>query len=401
MLKKMENNTGNFYIDVASIQKEKHANEICGDVFLTKKVSAEDRTIIVLSDGLGSGIKANILASVTASMAVNFTSMNAPLAHTAEIILSTLPVDRERKVGYSSFTIIDIEAGGTIHFVEYGNPEILYFRENETLELKKTPVTIKNRFRLKQPLFYSNCTGRRNDRIVVCSDGISQSGIGSRAYPFGWGIKNVNAYIRDEISRHPGISSFDLCRKLLANAIANDTFKAKDDITAGVVYLREARRLMVCSGPPYDENKDTMLARDLDRFAGTKIICGGTTANIIAREMHREICTNLSHTSFQLPPVSSMDNIDLITEGILTLGKAHRLLEEGFKPDLVSKDPAVMLCNHFLLHDEIVFVVGTKVNEAHQDPSLPVELEIRRNVIKKIARELEDNYLKTININYI
>lgn len=395
------NNDNRFFIDVAGLQKEKFANEICGDVFLTKKVSAEDRTIIVLSDGLGSGIKANILASMTASMAVNFTSMNSPLAHTAEIIMNTLPIDRERKVGYSSFTIIDIEEGGTIHLVEYGNPEIIYFRENEPVQLRKTPVKIKSKYRLKQSLYYSSFTGKKNDRIVICSDGVSQSGIGSKVYPFGWEIKNVNEFVKQEINKEPSISSFDLSRKLINKAIANDAYKAKDDITAGVVYLREARRMMICSGPPYDNKKDTLLAKDLDLFDGTKIICGGTTANIIARELHRDILTDLSFTGHHLPPVSKMEKIDLITEGILTLGKAHSLLEENFKPDFTSKDPAVMLCNQFMLHDEILFVVGTKVNEAHQDPNLPVELEIRRNVIKKIARELEDNYLKKISINYI
>jgi serine/threonine protein phosphatase PrpC len=397
----MNNNKTRFYIDVASVQKEKHANEICGDVFLTKKVSAEDRTIIVLADGLGSGIKANILASMTASMAVNFTSMNVPLDRTAEIIMNTLPIDRDRKVGYSSFTIIDIEASGIIHFVEYGNPEIIYFRNNNCIRFDKTRMNVKNKFRLKQPLYYSTFTGKKDDRIIVFSDGISQSGIGSKPYPFGWETSNVSSFIQTHISNEPSISSSDLSRKLINKAIANDVYKAKDDITAGVIYLREARKLMVCSGPPYNEKKDTMLAKDLANFEGTKIICGGTTANIISRELKRELYTDLSFSVNNLPPISRMEKIDLITEGILTLGKALRLLEDDFKPDYTSKDPAIMLCNQFMLHDEIQFIVGTKVNEAHQDPTLPVELEIRRNVIKKITSVLEDIYLKKIIINYI
>ena len=397
----MNSQFDNYYIDVAFCQKEKHANEICGDVFLTKRISAEDRTIIVLSDGLGSGIKANILASMTASMAINFTSMNSPLDHTAEIIMDTLPIDRERKIGFSSFTIIDIEADGFIHIVEYGNPEVIYIRDNKLIKLSKSQIKIKEKYKLKQQLYYCNFEGNKNDRIVMCSDGVSQSGIGSKPYPFGWEMSNVTDFTKTEIAENPGISSYDLSRKLMNKAIANDAYKTKDDITAGVIYLREPRKMMICSGPPYNEAKDNSLAKDLDTFPGTKVICGGTTANIIARELKRNISTDISFTTPTLPPISRMENIDLITEGILTLGKVHRLLEDGFRPDTVSKDPAVLLCNELMLHDEIQFVVGTKVNEAHQDPSLPVELEIRRNVIKKIAKELEENYLKKIHIHYI
>lgn len=395
------NSAEKFYIDVAGFQKEKHSNEICGDVFMTRKVTNEDRTIIVLADGLGSGTKANILASMTASMAINFSSMNAPLEHTAQIILNTLPIDRERKAGYSSFSIIDIEADGAIHLVEYGNPEMVYLRNGESISLEKAMVKIRNRYRMKQALYFSSLSGKMNDRIIVFSDGISQSGIGSKVYPFGWQVKNVRAFVENEIKQEPAISSFDLSRKLTRKAIANDAYRPKDDITAGVVYLRQARKLLVCTGPPFHESKDKDLASEFDTFPGSKVICGGTTANILSRELNRTIRTEISFSQGNLPPVSKMEKVDLITEGILTLGKTHCLLEENFRPEFTSSDPATMLCNQFMLHDEIQFIVGTRVNEAHQDPTLPVELEIRRNVIKKIARELEEKYLKTIIINYI
>jgi hypothetical protein len=51
--------------------------------------------------------------------------------------------------------------------------------------------------------------------------------------------------------------------------------------------------------------------------------------------------------------------------------------------------------------DVIHFLVGTCVNIAHQDPNLPVELEIRRNVIKKIIRILEEKFLKQVKVQYL
>jgi len=390
-----------FFIDIGFSQMQKHAQVICGDVFLTRKVSEENRTIVVMSDGLGSGVKANILASMTASMALNFIAMNSPLAHTADIIMNTLPIDRERRISFSSFTIIDIESDGLVHIVEYGNPETICIRNGKPIELEKSEIKVENKYNLNQKLFHSNFKGQKEDRIVVCSDGVTQAGIGTAANPFGWSLKKTQRYVIDKIHQDPKISSYDLSKKILSKSLAIDSHKAKDDITAGTIYLREPRKLMLCSGPPYHEEKDGQLAFSLDNFAGKKVICGGTTANIIARELKRDIETNITRFSGALPPTSIIENIDLVTEGILTIGKAHKQLEEGFQYTPSPKDPATELCNMFLEHDEIYFTVGTKVNEAHQDPALPIELEIRRNVIKKIAQTLEDTYLKKTCIEYI
>lgn len=390
-----------FFIDMGFSQTQKHGQVICGDVFLTRKVSEENRTIAVMSDGLGSGVKANILASMTASMALNFISMNAPLAHTADIIMNTLPIDKERKISFSSFTIIDIESDGLVNIVEYGNPDTLCIRNGKSIEFERTEIKVKNKYKLNQKLYQSKFKGQKEDRLVVCSDGVTQSGIGSATNPFGWSLQKAQQYVLDKIAEAPDMSSHDLSKKVLAKSLAIDSHKAKDDITAGIIYLREPRKLMLCSGPPYHEEKDETLAYNLKSFEGTKVICGGTTANIIARELGLEIETNISRFTGGLPPTSKMKNIDLVTEGILTIGKAHQLLENGFQHTEHPKDPASELCKLFLENDEIHFTVGTKVNEAHQDPALPVELEIRRNVIKKIAKTLEDQYLKKTLIEYI
>ncbi len=390
-----------FFIDIGYSQQQKYSEEICGDVFLTQKVSEENRTIAVLSDGLGSGVKANILASMTASMALNFIKNNSPIAHTADIIINTLPIDKERKISFSSFTIIDIESDGLIHLVEYGNPAALLIRNGKSILLNKKEIKIKNRFNLKQKLYYSTHKGKIEDRIIICSDGVTQSGIGTASLPFGWSDKNLFDYTLKQIEKDPIIPSTYLSKKLLIQSVANDAYKAKDDITAAVIYLRQPRMLMLCSGPPYDENKDNRLAKNLDNFNGKKIICGGTTANIIARELKREITTNIKDISGNLPPASQIKNIDLVTEGILTIGKTQSILEEGYTEKKNTNDPAEMLCNMLITNDEIHFVIGTKINEAHQDPALPVELEIRRNVIKKIAQCLEHKYLKKTHIDYI
>lgn len=155
------------------------------------------------------------------------------------------------------------------------------------------------------------------------------------------------------------------------------------------------------TGPPFDQEKDRLLADFARRFDGRKVVCGGTTANILARELGRKVSVNIRDFDPEIPPASSMEGFDLITEGILTLGRVSELLENSLSAEAVHRNAAVRLLDELLNSDVIRFLVGTRINEAHQDPNMPVELEIRRNIIKKIAGILRDKYLKEVDIEYI
>jgi len=170
-------------------------------------------------------------------------------------------------------------------------------------------------------------------------------------------------------------------------------------MTCGVIYFRRPRNLLLLTGPPYDKSRDAEYARKLAEFAGKSVICGGTTAGIIARELGREIRMDLKSLSDDIPPLSVMDGVDLVTEGILTLTRAARMLEE--QKTLPAHDPAARLASVLLESDVIEFVVGSRINEAHQDPKLPMDLEIRRNIVRRLAGVLEKNYLKETSITCI
>ncbi len=385
-------------VDFAQLQKA--GNEICGDVFLSQKIREENRTIVILSDGLGSGIKANILATMTASMAMNFIKVNSPIDHTARIIMKTLPVDSFRKISFSSFTILDIIGNKQVKMIEYGNPAALILRRGRFIEPEKTEIGIGEQ-KVKQKLFTSVCEVEENDRIILFSDGVTQSGIGQPGMPFGWERKNTAGWIKAYVSAHPEAGAGELSRRVLAQALKNDGHVSRDDISCGVVYFREPRKILYCSGPPYRPDSDAYLAGRVRDFHGRVIISGGTTAQIIGRELKREIITRIDRDFRGLPPDSEMEGVDLVTEGILTIGKVSEYLEklDQLKSDIPG--PAGKIIALFAENDEIEFLIGTRVNEAHQDPKLPVELEIRRNVIKKIARLLEDKFLKKVGIVYI
>ncbi|MCT4615644.1 MAG: SpoIIE family protein phosphatase [Marinifilaceae bacterium] len=385
-----------YFVEIAYNQIKKDGKSVCGDVFLSRKIKAENRSIAILSDGLGSGIKANVLATMTASMAMNFTKINEPIERTAEIIMNTLPVDSERKISYASFSILDIENSGETKVVEYGNPQFILIRKGKDTKIDHNIVEIQNKnirlYKLK---------AEKQDRIILFSDGVSQSGMGKEDMPFGWQNKEIKKYIENLINEDKYISAHKLSRAIVNKAKKNDSYVSKDDITCSVIYFRKPRKVLVCTGPPYRKESDKLLSSKINNFEGKKVVCGGTTALIVSRELKKEINVDLKSSANGLPPVSYMEGVDLITEGILTLGGVVKILEEYNKEDKLEDSPAGRLVDLFLLNDEINFLVGTKINDAHQDPNLPVELEIRRNVVKKIVCLLEEKYLKKVNVEYI
>lgn len=388
-----------FFLDIDSYQYCKQGQYVSGDVLLTHKLKEESRAISVLSDGLGSGIKASVLATLTATMAFKYISNYADVRETAEVIMDTLPVCSVRKISYSTFTIVDIDSTGRVRIIEHGNPSYVLMRKDRSITVPKTPIQLKKW--QDREVTFSEVDLHIGDRILYFSDGVTQAGMGRREYPLGWGLESVIEQVQKWICWQDGISSAMLARKTVVRARQIDSYEPKDDISCGVIYLRRPRSLLVVTGPPYSESKDRELAQQVDSFKGTKVICGGTTATIVARELDRDIDMNMNDLDPDVPPPSEMEGIDLVTEGTLTLSKVAEILERGQKPELLRSNAASALVTILLDSDIIHFLVGTRINEAHQDPNLPVELDIRRNIVKKIMTLLEEKYLKETHRRYI
>jgi hypothetical protein len=243
---------------------------------------------------------------------------------------------------------------------------------------------------------------QREDRIIFFSDGITQAGMGEYQTPLGWGLQNVEKYVREQISWDPYISARELSRLLVEKAEGIDDHSAKDDITCGVVYYRSPRKLLVMTGAPFNRAHDHDLAKMAEHTTGRKVICGGTTANIISRLLDRKIQIDMrQQMDPKVPPSARMDGFDLVTEGTLTLGEVLRLLETGIALEDIKSNAAVRLTNMLLDSDIVKFAVGTRINEAHQDPNIPVELDLRRNIVKRIAELLETKHMKRVLIQYL
>ncbi len=394
------------FIDIDYSQIYKFGQKIGGDVFLQKRNPERNQIVAVLSDGLGSGVKANVLASLTANMAKKLSFSPMDLKHSANIIMDTLPVCKERKISYSTFSIADIRYNALnsnirVNFLEYDNPHALFFRDSTNIDWKGD-VTILNREKAfkKEEIIHNVFNLRVGDRIIIISDGVTQAGLGA-SRSLGWRLNGVKQYISDILKESPSISSRALTKQIVNKALSLDGLASKDDITCCCIYIRKPRRTLIVTGPPFLKESDELLCEKIKDFKGKKIISGGTTALIVSRHMNKKIKVDLSTWSKDVPPSSTMEGMDLVTEGMLTLSKVVYTLEKKIPLVELANDAVKKYIELMLDSDQVHFIVGTKINEAHQDPSIPVEIGIRRTLIERLRKTLEENYLKETSIEYI
>ncbi|MBP3254581.1 MAG: SpoIIE family protein phosphatase [Bacteroidales bacterium] len=392
-----------YYVEVANAQRYYEGQYICGDVFLSRRLKTQNRILSVLSDGMGHGVKANVLATLTAHMSINFAEEHKDASAIANIIMETLPVCSERHTSYSTFTIVDI-ANSSANILEYDNPECLIMRGGNIYEPEWEILQLDNIDHEGRSRTLRTCkfTPVKEDRIIYISDGVTQSGMGSDKWPFGWQRENYVNFVQQSILNDRYISAGKLAQRVVDMAHTNDNFNSKDDTSCGVIYFRDARELIIATGPPLDAAKDKEYVEKVRKFTGTKIVCGATTAEIFSREMNAEIKDNFTDMDPELPPSSSMQGVDLVTEGVLTLNKVESILN---KMTPLSKEhgngPADKIVSMLMAADKIHFLVGTRINQNHHQADMPVEIEIRRTLVNRIARLLEKKFIKDADVEYL
>jgi hypothetical protein len=294
-----------------------------------------------------------------------------------------------------------MEDNGQTTIVEYDNPYCLLLRNNRELDPGWEILELESERHKGKIIRTCSFVAQKEDRMVFWTDGVIQSGMGTRSFPFGWGRDEAVEYVMRVLGNEPFISASKMAKKVVNMAALHDGENPKDDTSCGVIYFREPRKLLLVSGPPFDERHDLDFALKVQRFQGKKIVAGGTTAELIARELALKFDAGMKSSDPELPPTSYVEGINLVTEGILTLGKVAHILENYHRDTKLGNGPADQIIRLFLESDRIHVLNGTRINVAHQDPNLPVELEIRRSVVKRIVRLLEEKFLKEVDVEYM
>ncbi len=382
------------FFDIHTASLNKKGEELCGDK--VKFIKTDRQATIVLSDGLGSGVKANILATLTAEILITMLEADIALEEVLRTIIGTLPICNTRKIAYSTFTIVGVDCE-TSRFkaINFDNPPCLYVRRGKATRLETTTETI-----LDRKIEIASGTLERGDFLSVFSDGVLYAGMGVQLN-FGWGWENIASYV-EEILKRPAHDARAIVQSVLRETQKLYGGQVGDDATLVGLYVRQRNPLMIFTGPPLDRERDEAYVERLIGFVGRKIICGGTTGNIVATCLGEAIEMDLSTIRPDLPPIGTLSCIDLVTEGILTLHKAMEYLR-NCHCDLsrlqFDNNGAYLLAREILKADSIFFLVGQRINEFYQNPLLPKNISIRRSLVEELVQLLREHQ-KEVTVEY-
>jgi len=364
--------------DVNFAFKSKEGEEVCGDSIKIKR--NEDRVVVTVSDGLGSGIKASILSTLTASLTTTMLFNDMPVDEVMRSIFSTLPKCKVRDISYANFcSVLFNSIENTCYIAEYEFPVVLLFRNGEFLELEKKKTIIEGR-EVKESCFVP----LEGDFLFVMTDGVSQAGLGTKLFPLGLGVENIKKEISNLLRYR--LTSKEIVEHLIEKAKKLDRGIKGDDALCCVLHFRVFNRLNVMVGPPSDSNLDELVVNKFINLQGKKVICGGTTAQIVGKVLKRDVKLDLRTISEDSPPIGYMDGVDLVTEGIITLTQVFRYLDGQISQLGYG---ARILVDLLEKADEIFFIVGKAINSAYQNPLFSYDMSLKFRIIQDIAKILE------------
>ncbi|HUT58294.1 MAG TPA: PP2C family protein-serine/threonine phosphatase [Phycisphaerae bacterium] len=368
------------YYEWGTRQLNKRGEELCGDSVAVSRHS--DSVTLAMADGLGSGVKANILATLTTRIAMHLLENDLPLSEVVETLGRTLPVCKVRKLAYSTFAIAQFFRDGHARVVEFDTPPAIRLRER-----KRVPFLCEERVIVGKSIREAVVELKAGDWVVFVTDGVLNAGIGGR-YPLGWGWDQASRYLEDHA--HPELSAQDLADKMGRTVSELYDGPPGDDVSIVAIKVRTKLVATVLTGPPADRSKDESVLDHFIKQRGLHVVCGGTTAKMASRHLGQPLEVDLETMKPDVPPIAHMETVDLVTEGILTLTRANELLRSGAGKDTVrfQTDGAGALVRVLLDVDHVHFIAGLAVNPAHQNPSLPAQLGIKLAVVREIAEEL-------------
>ena len=371
-----------YFIDFASGSLIKHGEELCGDnaEFYVDK----DMTVAVLSDGLSSGVKANILATLTSTIALTMVKNGLTIEETVETIIQTLPVDAEKNIAYSTFTIIKITDHNKAYIAEFDGPETFFLRRGQ---IERIPYEEKNI--CGKLVREASINLKENDVLVFVSDGALYASAG-QSLNLNWQWEDIAKYLK--LNVRESMSAREIKNNLLGVCDQLYLFEPGDDTTVCVLKATKPKKVKLLTGPPAEKEDDKKVVDRLMNNADIRIVSGGTTSQIVARELGVEVKSSSEIIDKEVPPIAYIPGIDLVTEGVLTLSKTvERLKSLGKDLDddiFKAQDGASKMAQLLYSASHIKLLVGRSLNVANATSSFQRNLELRLHVIKELEKVL-------------
>jgi serine/threonine protein phosphatase PrpC len=383
-------------IETGWVSLTKYGEELCGDK--VEIINGDDAVTMVLADGLGSGVKANILSTLTSKILSTMIASGLKIDDAVETIAHTLPVCSQRLIAYSTFSALKVNNMGEASLIQFDNPEAIYIHDAQVVgyPMKELNIYGKN---IKETSFKLV----ENDMLILLSDGVVHAGIG-HIYNLGWQYSNVCDFVQQNYKSNLTAKEMaallsGACRQLYID-------KPGDDTTVAVLRIRRREPVNLLIGPPKNPSDAENMVNEFFSSEGRKVICGGTTSQIAADILHEELVTTTEYVDPSVPPVATLKGIDLVTEGVLTISKATAYAAaysdpDGAETEIDNKQDGASLLAAMLINKstDINFFVGTAINPAHQNPDFPAALAFKPKLVQKLAAILK-KLGKTVNIKY-
>lgn len=372
----------------------KFGEELCGDNVVS--MVDGDYTTLVLADGLGSGVKANILSTLTSKILCTMAANGIDIDECVETLIQTLPVCQVRAVAYSTFSLIHANNEGQGFLYEFDNPQAIYYHRGKCSDFEREKLEICGKI-----VYKSELNLEENDVIMVMSDGTVHAGIG-QILNFGWERKQIMEHLDRNIK--PTMSARAMA--CLLTSACNDLYldKPGDDTTVAAVKIRPRLNVSIMVGPPVDKEKDNFYVQRFMEGADKTVVCGGTSSQIVARYLNKPLRTSFDFPDKDVPPIGFIEGVDLTTEGVLTLRRLLELSEKyisinDLTPKTFTKQDGASLLANVLFEEatHIKFFVGQSVNVAHQ--GLPIDITMKLKLVEKLASNMRAMG-KIVTLNY-
>lgn len=383
--------------DIGYTSVNKHGEQLCGDTMNIVE-GGDGSTIIVLADGMGSGVKASILSTLTSKIISTMMSQGMDINSCVETIAATLPICKERNVAYSTFTIIKLVDNDFAEIIQYDNPLVILLRNGESVEYPKTEMTIDGK-----SIYSSRIKLCENDIFIAMSDGAIHAGIGT-SLNFGWEREQIAEYMLTFYD--VGFTAKTLTTILLDECVRLYGGEPADDTTVCTVRIRKREPMNLIIGPPADRNDCNKMMSLFFSKEGKHIVCGGTTSTIAAQFLHKRLIPKLDFVDPDIPPTAEIEGVDLVTEGVITINRVLEYAKDflgenkNYQKWSEGRDGASLIAR--LLFEEatdINFFVGRAVNPAHQNPNLPINFNIKMRLVDELTECLK-KMGKQIKVSY-